>query len=56
MRSKGDPLRWSIQKNVAVPTIFTSDMLSMLSTWTSMPTGIAEPAKKKGQTAMMHQL
>lgn len=26
--------------------MFTSDMLSMLSTWTSMPTGIAEPAKR----------
>ena len=28
-------------------TMFTSDMLSILSTWTSMPTGIAEPAKGK---------
>lgn len=29
--------------------MLTSDMLSMLSTWTSMPTGIAEPAE--GQTS-----
>lgn len=31
--------------NAEARTMFTSDMLSMLSTWTSMPTGIAEPAK-----------
>lgn len=34
-------------------TMLTSDMLSMLSTWTSMPTGRAEPAK--GQTLSKHQ-
>lgn len=32
----------------AAPTMLTSDMLSMLSTWTSTPTGRAEPTK--GQT------
>lgn len=39
-------------------TMLTSDMLSMLSTWTSIPTGRAEPTK--GQTlsniSMLHKL
>lgn len=36
---------WDCQRGL---TMFTSDMLSMLSTWTSIPTGRAEPTK--GQT------
>lgn len=36
---------WDCQRG---PTMFTSDMLSMLSTWTSIPTGRADPTK--GQT------
>lgn len=32
-------------------TMFTSEMLSMLSTCTSMPTGMAEPAEQKTQHA-----
>lgn len=36
-----------VRRQKAARTMFTSDMLSMLSTWTSMPTGIAEPAKGK---------
>lgn len=40
--------QWPTTEILEAHTMFTSDMLSMLSTWTSMPTGIAEPAK--GQT------
>lgn len=38
----------------AARTMLTSDMLSMLSTWTSIPTGRAEPTK--GQTLSNNSL
>lgn len=41
-------------RGISAPrTMFTSDMLSMLSTCTSIPTGRAEPTK--GQTLSKHQ-
>lgn len=43
-----EEVRGHAEGTARAPTMLTSDMLSMLSTCTSMPTGIAEPAK--GQT------
>lgn len=48
LMNQGEPWGGNTLGMSAAPTMLTSDMLSMLSTWTSIPTGRAEPTK--GQT------
>lgn len=50
---KPEPSCYLYKKRMWTFTMFTSEMLSILSTCTSMPTGMAEPTEQNTQSICM---